>query len=53
MNPSRKFYLQQYSQENYQHGGQGYVDMEKILEQEGYKPSRLEEHAGIHRIVSF
>lgn len=53
MKPARKFYLQQYSQENYQHGGRGYVDMEKILEQEGYKPSRLEEHAGIHKILSF
>lgn len=53
MNPSRKFYLQQYSQENYQHGGQGYVDMEKILEQEGYLPCRLEEAAGRSRILNF
>jgi hypothetical protein len=53
MNPARKFYLQQYAQENYQHGGQGYVDMERILEQEGYMPCRLEENGGRSRILNF
>lgn len=53
MNASRKYYLQQYANEKYQHGGQGYVDMERILEQEGYWPYRLEEREERSRILTF
>jgi hypothetical protein len=33
-----KYFIQQYSQQLYQHGGIGYVDAEKILLEEGYTP---------------
>jgi len=33
-----KYFIQQYSQQVYQHGGIGYVDAERILLAEGYSP---------------
>lgn len=53
MSASRKYYLQQYANERYQHGGQGYVDMERILEQEGYAARRLQEKAGRNPVLAF
>jgi hypothetical protein len=35
---SNKYFIQQYSQQEYQHGGIGYVDAEKILLSMGYVP---------------
>jgi hypothetical protein len=35
---TRKYFIQQYSQQVYQHGGIGYVDAEKILLAQGYIP---------------
>lgn len=35
---SKKYFIQQYNQQSYQHGGIGYVDAEKILLAEGYAP---------------
>lgn len=38
MEENNKYFIQQYSQQEYQHGGIGYVDAEKILLSMGYKP---------------
>lgn len=38
MNENNKYFIQQYSQQEYQHGGIGYVDAEKILLDMGYQP---------------
>src|ERR1700754_1739561 len=35
---NKKYFIQQYSQQDYQHGGIGYVDAEKILLARGYTP---------------
>jgi hypothetical protein len=37
----KKYFIRQYSQEQYVHGGIGYVDAEKILLAEGYEPISL------------
>ncbi|MCR6721565.1 MAG: hypothetical protein NVV59_15065 [Chitinophagaceae bacterium] len=41
MNSPRKYFLRQYSSENYWHGGIGYTHMETVLEKEGYIPFEL------------
>lgn len=41
MSGSRKYYLRQYSQEKYWHGGIGYTHIENILEEKGYVPIEL------------
>lgn len=38
MPDSNKYFIQQYSQQEYQHGGVGYVDAEKVLLVQGYTP---------------
>lgn len=41
MSNPRKYFLRQYSNENYWHGGIGYTHMETILAEEGYIPVEL------------
>lgn len=41
MSSPHKYFLRQYSNENYWHGGIGYTHIETILEKEGYKPVEL------------
>lgn len=38
MTSSNKYFIQQYSQQEYQHGGIGYVDAETILRDMGHRP---------------
>lgn len=38
MDAHNKYFIQQYSQQEYRHGGIGYVDAEKILLSMGYRP---------------
>lgn len=35
---NRKYFIQQYSGQEYQHGGIGYTDAERIFAEEGYEP---------------
>ena len=40
----KKYFIQQYLQQNYNHGGMGLVDAEKVLMSEGYVPILLPHH---------
>src|SRR5689334_14407432 len=49
----RKYFVQQYMQENYQHGGAGFVDAEKILLSQGFQPIFFPHHYGFSLRAKF
>lgn len=51
MDTNKKYFIQQYRQEVYQHGGIGYVDAEQVLLDMGYKPVLLPHQTGFSFIA--
>lgn len=48
-----KFYLDQYSFENFTHGGVGYTDAEKLMNQNGFIPISFPEHYDFSIVAKF